>query len=122
MVSIFYLSSILSFRLTGIQGGHGTSFIFFCLFGTIYSTYNSAWASSVCPVAIKADSWVLLGYTYGLVSSTPTCAFHVPTRRATLLEPYSGAFRLIIARRASLRITTTVLLPCHRKISTVSRR
>jgi hypothetical protein len=50
--------------------------------------------SSVCPVAIKADSRVI-GCTYGLVSFTPTCTLRVPTRRATLLEPYSGAFRLI---------------------------
>jgi hypothetical protein len=60
------------------------------------------------------DCWVL-GYTYGLVSTTPTCALYVPTRRATLLEPYSGAFRLIISHCASLTAATTVLLPRHRK-------
>lgn len=31
------------YQLWRHNGGHGTSFIFFCLFGTIYSTYNSAW-------------------------------------------------------------------------------
>jgi hypothetical protein len=67
------------------------------------------------------NSWVL-GCTYGLVSLTPACALHVPTRRVTLLELYSGAFCLILTPRASLTIATTVLLLCHRKILTVSRR
>jgi hypothetical protein len=43
-------------KADGIKGaGHGTSFIFFCLFGTIYSTYASAWVGSMCLVVIKAD-------------------------------------------------------------------
>jgi hypothetical protein len=43
-------------KADGIKGaGHGTSFIFFCLFGTIYSTYASAWAGSMPPMVIKAD-------------------------------------------------------------------
>jgi hypothetical protein len=75
----------------------------------------------VCLVVMKADSR-LLGRTYGLVSLTTTCALHVPARRASLLESYSGAFRLILTRRASLTIATTVILPCHRKMFTVSRR
>lgn len=75
----------------------------------------------VCLVVMKADSR-LLGRTYGLVSLTTTCALHVPARRASLLELYSGAFRLILSRRASLTIATTVILPCHRNIFTVSRR
>lgn len=54
----------------------------------------------VCPVVINADSWVL-GCSHGLVSLTPACALHVPTRRATLLEPCSGTFRLTLARRAT---------------------
>ena len=69
----------------------------------------------------KADSWVL-GCTHGLVSLTPTRALHVPTRRVTLLESYFGAFRFTLTRHALLTISTTVLLPCHRKISAVSRR
>jgi hypothetical protein len=117
----FFVSSTLLLRLTGYKGaGHGTSFVFFCLFGTIYSTYASAWAGSAFPVAIKADCWVL-GFAYGLVSVTPTCAFHVPTRRATLLEPYSGAFQLIISHCASLTASTTVLLLRPRKRFTTSK-
>ena len=76
MVNIYHQFCVIADE---IQGGHGTSFIFFCLFGTIYSTYNSAWASSICPAVIKADSWVS-GCTYGLVSLTPTRALRVPTR------------------------------------------
>jgi hypothetical protein len=50
------LSVDLVVKADGIKGaGHGTSFVFFCLSGTIYSIYALAWAGSVSPVVIKAD-------------------------------------------------------------------
>jgi hypothetical protein len=43
MASTFHQFDLVV-KADGIIGaGHGTSFVFFCLFGTIYSTYASAW-------------------------------------------------------------------------------
>jgi hypothetical protein len=56
MASTSSLSVAFVAKADGMKGaGHGTSFIFFCLFGTIYSTYASAWVGSMCHVVLKAD-------------------------------------------------------------------
>jgi hypothetical protein len=114
----FSIGLILSSRLTGFkEDTERASYFSVSPEQFIQRIVQHGQVQCVCPVVIRADSW-LLGCTYGLVSLTTTCALHVPTRRATLLEPHSGAFRLILARRASLTIATTVILPCHRKIFT----
>ena len=97
----FSISSILSVRLTGFKVDAARASYFSASSEQFIQHIIQHGQVQCCAVVIKADSWVL-GCTYGLVSLTPTCALHVPTRRATLLEPYSGAFRLILTRRASL--------------------
>ena len=117
----FSISSILSLRLTGFKVDTARASYFSASSEQFIQHIIQHGQVQCRAVVTKADIWVL-GSTYGLVSLTPTCALHVPTRRATLLELYSGASRLIFTRRASLTIATTVLLPCHRKIYTFSRR
>jgi hypothetical protein len=49
----FFMKS-LSKLLMHLKGaGCGTSFVFFCLLGTIYSIYASSWASSTSQVIIN---------------------------------------------------------------------
>lgn len=117
----FSISPILSLRLTGFKADTAQASYFSASSEQFIQHIIQHGQVLCCAVVTKADIWVL-GSTYGLVSLTPTCALHVPTRRFTLLELYSGASRLIFTRRASLTIATIVLLPCHRKIYTISRR
>jgi hypothetical protein len=92
----------------------GTSFVFFCLFGTTYAIYASAWASKSVHCQSKTNCWAL-GSTHGLVSLTPPCAFYVPTRRATLPGLHSSTLDLMTSAFVPANGAATVLLPGHRE-------
>ncbi|KAI0278093.1 EXS family-domain-containing protein [Russula aff. rugulosa BPL654] len=92
-----YLMGIMfyvCYQLWRHNGGHGTSFTFFCLLGTIYSTYNSAWARS----------------THGLVLLRPHARFMF-LREELLYSSHIPFYYLAIITNVILRFTWILYIP-----------